>query len=886
MRTRSCLAPIALASLAGAALADPAVSVIALSGAPVPGVPDATFQSFSHNVVLGYRPGFLAVGRESGGAAFNGIWGPAPDLSLQLFAREGGSAPGTGGGIFQSLAGREPHMRGPTALFSAALTPGTGDVTFLNFNAIFRLGTPDNSPPIAARVTGNATSAGGIFSILGSSTPIDFTASTIGVPAFTATMAIGPGGVTDVNNVGVWGPSPISSSFGLIDREFDTVTVPGRPSARLSSFSQPVLTSWLNASLFRANITFIGAGGATEALILLGAPGAAPSGGQVVANVGGSIIGNQTLSGGTTVSTINSFGLGGTSNGGGQQIWSIVVTASNGVTHLYNPSGRVYSTDTTMSGIRFSGFSAPVVSPGGDTAFRGTLSVHPAGVSTATDDCLVFVRTSTPGFNDPIFIASEGAQAPGCPDGTLFDSFSLPNISSSGAVTFVGALRAGTGDVTTSNNRGVWCWFRPPSTQQGNPTLRLVLRNGQQIELAPGDSRTIADFNIITGVGTDDGRRTGFGDSGVLAVWARFTDGVEAVLAIQAAPATATPYPTRLGNPVYLRPGDPVLGLTLSSGFAQGASARIITPPLPPAIYRHRLVLTADFAQVPDGKITGLPQQDGVVQPLAASATPNWPYVQGASAFTPTERYNQWYGFGRSEVIPWIGTSPLQGTYITGTLHTQAVTPTNLGQFRSGQITITTVDQGNANTNTELLVYDSTLHPIPDALNDDSTTSSWASITRTFSAGTFYLALSNTPTTCNLPNPPTDASRNAPVMEYPDALINGSAEAGLPLNFAIIDSAGSHPFPAVKSEPFEVVWFRFTVAGPVCNAADVAGLGGTLGPDGQNTPDDLITFLDAFFAGNLAIADIAALGGAPGGDGQLTTDDLIRFLDQFFSPCQ
>ncbi|MGH7132149.1 MAG: GC-type dockerin domain-anchored protein [Phycisphaerales bacterium] len=69
------------------------------------------------------------------------------------------------------------------------------------------------------------------------------------------------------------------------------------------------------------------------------------------------------------------------------------------------------------------------------------------------------------------------------------------------------------------------------------------------------------------------------------------------------------------------------------------------------------------------------------------------------------------------------------------------------------------------------------------------------------------------------------------------------------------------------------------------SAADVAGLGGVEGPDGQQTADDVVVFLSGFFAQALGIADIAELGGMPGSDGQLTPDDLIYFLDQFFRPC-
>lgn len=72
---------------------------------------------------------------------------------------------------------------------------------------------------------------------------------------------------------------------------------------------------------------------------------------------------------------------------------------------------------------------------------------------------------------------------------------------------------------------------------------------------------------------------------------------------------------------------------------------------------------------------------------------------------------------------------------------------------------------------------------------------------------------------------------------------------------------------------------------PFCGPADIAGLGGGIGPDNQLTADDLIAMLDGFFAGNLAVADLATLGGAGGPDGQLTPDDLVFFLDEFFGGC-
>ncbi len=68
-------------------------------------------------------------------------------------------------------------------------------------------------------------------------------------------------------------------------------------------------------------------------------------------------------------------------------------------------------------------------------------------------------------------------------------------------------------------------------------------------------------------------------------------------------------------------------------------------------------------------------------------------------------------------------------------------------------------------------------------------------------------------------------------------------------------------------------------------AADIVGLGGSAGPDGALTADDLVAFIGAFFSNNVAVADLASLGGGNTPDGQITADDLIAFLNAFFAGC-
>jgi uncharacterized membrane protein len=67
-----------------------------------------------------------------------------------------------------------------------------------------------------------------------------------------------------------------------------------------------------------------------------------------------------------------------------------------------------------------------------------------------------------------------------------------------------------------------------------------------------------------------------------------------------------------------------------------------------------------------------------------------------------------------------------------------------------------------------------------------------------------------------------------------------------------------------------------------CNAADITNLGGSGGPDGQLSVDDLIKYLNWFLTGDIR-ADLTNLGGQGAADGQLTADDLIKYLNLFLT---
>ncbi len=71
---------------------------------------------------------------------------------------------------------------------------------------------------------------------------------------------------------------------------------------------------------------------------------------------------------------------------------------------------------------------------------------------------------------------------------------------------------------------------------------------------------------------------------------------------------------------------------------------------------------------------------------------------------------------------------------------------------------------------------------------------------------------------------------------------------------------------------------------PRCTLSDVAGPGQAVGPDGQLTADDIIVYLNWFFAGDTR-ADVAGPGQSTTPDAQFTADDIIVFLNRFFAGC-
>jgi hypothetical protein len=310
---------------------------------------------------------------------------------------------------------------------------------------------------------------------------------------------------------------------------------------------------------------------------------------------------------------------------------------------------------------------------------------------------------------------------------------------------------------------------------------------------------------------------------------------------------------------------------TTATGNGTADYFLITTTPAPLGIYRHRLQITTTGAVGHTGTIRGLSQSNGVITAGTDSE------AQGSSTTTTPARMNQWYGFGKRESIFYrvTGTTSSTGTYVS-TLSTEPVTPVSLGNFAPGEIVITTIAQSHT-VDTDLMVLDANLSPVPGYSNDDETVAEGGTgataqsrLTRTYAPGTYYLALSNYNLTSNQPSPATDDFRTPIVVDFPDVVLNSSTSTAASMQFAVIDANGTQTFPAAKPGAYDVYFATFTVGttGPTCGTSDFNG-DGDFGTDAD---------IEAFFAclGGTCCPTCFEGGSDFNGDGDFGTDQDIE----------
>jgi hypothetical protein len=514
-----------LALLLAAPRAHGQLSTVGLANMPAPGVGGgAQVYQFTKSVSgaqtsLNNDGQTALLGRMIGGLGGvtsdtdTGIWIDAGG-SLTLVAREGTQAPGTPAGAVFSELSRDPVLNdaGQTA-FPAYLREGAGGVTASNNAGIWA--QRGGQLQLVAR-TGNAapgTPAGVNFGSFTANSYGDgfFAFNNAGQTAFTATL-MSSGGVVSSNDSGIW--SDLGGTLALIARE--GMQAPGAPAGAVFddlTTKSPVLNN--NGQLAVTAQLRVGPGGVVtdnnfgiwladkdgaSLVVREGSTAPTPAGAifrhlsDVQINDPGSLLFRAQLS----------QGAGGVTENNDDSLWlrrndELALAAREGSQVPGAPAGA-----------KFGAFNAYALNNHHRIAASGYLQLSSGGVTADNNGVL---WSGLPG--NLRITAREGDLAPGGQGAVFADFFFEPNINASGKVAFMATLKPNVGGVDVTNDRGIWA-------TDAAGTLHLIAREGDQLEVAPGDIRTITALGFRGNSGNADGRYSVFNDRGEVQFWAQF----------------------------------------------------------------------------------------------------------------------------------------------------------------------------------------------------------------------------------------------------------------------------------------------------------------------------------------------------------------------------
>jgi hypothetical protein len=254
--------------------------------------------------------------------------------------------------------------------------------------------------------------------------------------------------------------------------------------------------------------------------------------------------------------------------------------------------------------------------------------------------------------------------------------------------------------------------------------------------------------------------------------------------------------------------GDTITGTSTGTSTGAGVGSatsvdyfKITTCAAPAGIYAHTLTLTSttpgNF-----GGMRGLTQSNGV--PTAGT---------DSEVQTMTTDQQKWYGFGAGESV-YVSVAGLNITTAayTDTLTNTTIAPTVLGPFAPGTIQITTIGQGHTN-DVELMVFTPGGGQPAGFLNDDAPSLGVQStLTRTYAAGTYLLAVSLYNLADSRGAASDDANQGGYVLDFPGAAMEADYFGGsYDVAFAVTDANGTTPVAATRTNTLDIVWFRLVV---------------------------------------------------------------------------
>jgi hypothetical protein len=446
------------------------------------------------------------------GANDEGVWSEGGG-SLGLVARTGSAAPGAGiGETFDQFDDPLRFGASGTAFSGGLEGPGLGTT---NDDGIWS--EVGGSLVLVAREGSQAAGTDPGVNFKNFDAPV---LNSTGATAFYSGLD-GPG-VDGTNSGGIW--SEGGGNLALVARAGDPSPGTGPGVVFNTNFNNPVLNSAGQTAYF-ADLTGTGvdstnnagiwsnAGGSLALVVRAGdsAPGTDPG---VVFN---NNINDPVINGAGNIAILAQLDGPGVDLTNSHGIWSDVGGALDLVVREGDPAPG------TGSGVNFLYLDDPVLNGAGRIAFYSKLT-----------------GTGVDGFNDKgiwsdvsgtlALVARAGDAAPGTGAGVNFIDIGDPLLNGAGRIAFFAVL-TGAG-VDSSNDRGIW-------VTDGSGALHLVVRTGTEVEVAPGDFRTIAyleisgsDLSQQGGLNGEDGRGTSFNNAGELAIYAVFTDDEAGILVI------------------------------------------------------------------------------------------------------------------------------------------------------------------------------------------------------------------------------------------------------------------------------------------------------------------------------------------------------------------
>jgi hypothetical protein len=511
-----------------------AVRIVALSGQSVSGAPSGTNVRFSsdppslnaagHVAVLAHlhqNDAFLGEAILSEGSG-----------TLRMVTTEGNSAPGQPSDRpFVNFGWPVLNAAGATAFYGITREP----VFHKGFSGAWKesagnlqlVAVDDNhAPGTAADVSFHGLINGRVL------------LNSAGQTAFNAfvTDSVGGNSVNESNDIGIW--SEYGGALTLVAREGDQA--PGTPAGVKFDILSPVLLNDAGVVAFTASITGSGSQFTIDG-IWIGAPGNV----QLLAREG------QSAPGTPIGLTFLSFDDPGLSNGGHAAFRAVLtgdgITGSNDTGLWYGQPGSVQllvregdAAPGIGPGATFTGFTEPYFNAAGQAVFQGSAK------ATETTASSGIWKHSDNGLE---LIARGEGNPPGTPSGARFGSFNNIALNASGQVAFASTLvrpipdRMGNlppgdfGGVNETNDTGIWA-------TDAAGVLRLIVREGDLLEIAPGDFRTLRSAFFHGNTSNGDSVPSGFNDRGQIAFYARFSDGSSGIfvtdLATVPEPSTLT----------------------------------------------------------------------------------------------------------------------------------------------------------------------------------------------------------------------------------------------------------------------------------------------------------------------------------------------------------